>query len=431
MFNRLRDLFKKTEPVEETLAFSFDDLPGWLGAREEEIDSGLLDATAPSREAITGALERLREVIARMEAADADETIHPRLRDISKKALPQFTKSMAQILSREPSGDPETFYATAAETLKSVLKAMKGQGKYLSSSYPDEMKEVRTAVRDLGREINAMTETVSRARADRQQVKDAREVYESLTRIRGEYTAASGQARDYRKALEELDGEVQKAEEDLAALRLRPDYARRQEIEGMIRELDVQDEEIGREITALRTPAVHLFRKAEKAAGKAGEDTAAKAIGRALDAYTAPLQDDGDTLAGLIESVMPATLAMIRRGDLALKNQEEIGLFSDPDTLPAGIRRTMRRQREVQEQRAALEEARAALPSVIDEQHLTAEVARLQREREVKTAARARAEGQQEISRASYARERESLLSRATALAKREVVISVPDLPPT
>jgi len=128
---------------------------------------------------------------------------------------------------------------------------------------------------------------------------------------------------------------------------------------------------------------------------------------------------------------MPATLAMIRRGDLALKNQEEIGLFSDPDTLPAGIRRTMRRQREVQEQRAALEEARAALPSVIDEQHLTAEVARLQREREVKTAARARAEGQQEISRASYARERESLLSRATALAKREVVISVPDLPPT
>ena len=93
MFNRLRDLFKKTEPVEETLAFSFDDLPGWLGAREEEIDSGLLDTTAPSREAITGALERLREVIARMEAADADETTHPRLRDISKKALPQFTKS--------------------------------------------------------------------------------------------------------------------------------------------------------------------------------------------------------------------------------------------------------------------------------------------------------------------------------------------------
>ena len=56
MFNRLRDLFKKTEPVEETLSLSFDDIPGWMDVREEEIDSGLLDTTAPSREAITGAL---------------------------------------------------------------------------------------------------------------------------------------------------------------------------------------------------------------------------------------------------------------------------------------------------------------------------------------------------------------------------------------
>lgn len=428
MFRRLRDLFKRTEPAEEKLKFSFADLPAWLDAREEEINAGLCDATAPSREAISGTLEHLAEVIARMETAGGEEGVHPRLRDISKKALPQFTKSMGQILSREPSGDPEAFYATAAEILKSALKAMKGQGKYLSSLYPDEMKEVRTAVRDLGREINTMTEAVGRAQADRQQVNAVRELYESLTRTREEYTAASGQVRDYGAALEDLDGEIRKAEEDLAALKLRPDYARQQEIEERIRELDAADEEVEREIAALRTPAIHLFRKAEKVAGKAGEDATAKAIGRVLDAYTAPLPEDEDTLVGLTESVMPATLAMIRRGDLALKNQEEISLFSDTDTLPSGIRQVVRRQREVREQRASLEETRAALPSVIDEQRLAATLAELQREREAKAAARTRAKNQQEILLTSYAADRERLRSGTAALAGHDVEVDIPDL---
>ena len=148
MFNRLRDLFKKTEPVEETLAFSFDDLPGWLGAREEEIDSGLLDATAPSREAITGALERLRGGLPGWRRQMQMRRSTPDSGYIEEGA-PQFTKSMAQILSREPSGAGDLLCHRRRD-LKSALKAMKGQ-ESLSSSYPDEMKEVRTAVRDLGR----------------------------------------------------------------------------------------------------------------------------------------------------------------------------------------------------------------------------------------------------------------------------------------
>lgn len=428
MFRQLRDLFKRTEPAEEKLKLSFADLPAWLDAREEEINAGLSDATAPSREAISGTLDNLSEVIARMETAGGEEGVHPRLRDISKKALPQFTKSMSQILSREPSGDPEAFYTTAAEILKSALKAMKGQGKYLSSLYPDEMKEVRTAVRDLGREINTMTEAVGRARADRQQVNDVRELHESLTRAREEYVTASGQAQDYGTALEDLNGKIRKAEEDLAALKQRPDYARQQEIEEGIRELNAVDEEAGKQAASLRTPAIHLFRKAEKVAGKAGEDATAKAIGQVLDAYTAPLPEDEDTLVSLTESVMPATLAMIRQGNLALKNQEEISLFSDPDTLPSGIRQVMRRQREAREQRAALEETRAALPSVIDEQRLVAALAELQREREAKAAVRARAENQQEISLASYAADRERLRSCTAALAGRDVEVDIPDL---
>ncbi|MCM2466067.1 hypothetical protein [Methanoculleus oceani] len=429
MFKQLRDLFRRTEPVEESLKLSLDGLPVWLDAREEEIGTDLSDATGPSREAISGTLDHLREAAARMETAQGDEEVHPRLRDISKKALPGFTKSMAQILSREPSGDPEAFYATAAEILKGSLKALKGQGKYLSSVYPDEMKEVRAAVKDLGREVNTMTEALARARAGRQQVKDVRESHASLARIREEYAAADGQVRNLGATITEAERAIRKTEEDLAALKLRPDHARQQEIEERIRELDAMDEETGRELASLRTPAIHVFRKAGKVAEKAGDGVAA-AIGRVLDAYTGSLPDDGEDPVALTEAVMPATLAMIRQGDLPLKNQDEVRLFSDPDTLPAGMRRVLHRRREVREQRAALQETRAALPGVIEEQRLTTALAELKREREAKAAARARAENQREMSQAAYAGECERLRSRAAALAGRDVEVDVPDLPP-
>jgi len=429
MFKQLRDLFRRPEPVEESLELSFDDLPAWLDAREKEIGRGLSDAVRPSEEAIDGTLDHLKEAVARLEMAEGDEEVHPRLRDISKKALPGFTKSMNQVLSREPSGDPEAFYATAAETLKGVLKAMKGQGKYLSSAYPEEMKEIRTAARDLGREINTMTEAITRARGDRQLVENARQSYESLVRVREEYAAASGQVQEYGTALAEAKRKILEVEEDLAALKQRPDYARKQQIEEKIRVLDALDEETGREIAALRVPAIHLFRKAEKVAGRTGDSATAAAIGRVLDAYTGSLPDGEGDPAGLTEAVMPATLAMIRQGDLLLKNQDEVRLFSDPETLPAGIRQVLHRQREVREQRGTLQETHATLPGVIEEQRLLAILAELRREREAKSAARTRAENRRETLQTSYVAERERLRSRTAALAGRDVEVEVPDLP--
>ncbi|MDD4568432.1 MAG: hypothetical protein PHU37_11070 [Methanoculleus chikugoensis] len=425
MFKQLRDLFRRTEPEEESLKLSFDDLPAWLDARDEEIGRELSGAIAPSREAIRGTLDHLREAIAGMEAAEGDGEVHPRLRDISRKALPGFTKSMAQILSREPAGDPEAFYATAAEILKGSLKALKGQGKYLSSVYPEEMKEVRAAVKDLGREVNAMNEPLARARDGRQQVEDVRESHASLLRIREEYAAAEGQVREYEAALAEAESAIHKTEEELSALNQRPDYARKQEIEERLRALDATAEEAGREMATLRTTVVHVFRKAGKVAEKAGDSAAAASIDRALDAYTG----DGDDPVGPTEEAMPVILAMIGQGDLPLKNQDELRLFSDAETLPAAMKRALEQQHDCRTKRAAEQEALAALPVVVEEQRLETALPGLRREAEAKAAAKARAESQRETLQASYAAERESLRSRTAALAGRDTEVEVPDLP--
>ncbi|MDK2916936.1 MAG: hypothetical protein PWR25_1493 [Euryarchaeota archaeon] len=425
MFKQLRDLFRRTEPEKEGPKLSFDSLPAWLDAREEEIERELSDATAPSREAIRGILDHLREAVTGVGAAEGDGEVHPRLRDISKKALPGFTKSMTQILSREPSGDPEAFYAAAAEILKSSLKALKGQGKYLSTVYPEEMKEVRAAVKDLGREVNAMNEPLVRARAGRRQVGDVRESYASLLRIREEYAAAEGQVREYGAALAEAERAIQKAEEERAALNRRPDYAHKLEIEERIRALDAAGEEADREMAALRTTATHVLRKAVKVAEKAGDRAAAASIDRALDAYTG----DGDDPVGLIETAMPAVLAMIQRDELPLKNQDELRLFSDAETLPAAMKQALEKQRDVREKLAAEQEALAALPVVIEEQRLATALPGLRREAEAKAAAKARAESQRETLQASYATECENLRSRTAALAGGEAEVEIPDLP--
>jgi hypothetical protein len=425
MFKQLRDLFRRTDPAaEESLELSFDDLPGWLDAHEEGIEKELSDATAPPREAIHGILDHLREAVARMKTAEGDEEVHPRLQDISRKALPQFTKSMTQILSREPSGDPETFYATAAEILKGSLKALKGQGKYLSSFYPDEMKEVRVAVKDLGREVNTMNEPLARARDGRRQVEDVRKSHATLSRIREEYAAADGQVREYETALAEAESEIHKTEEDLAALKQHPDYARKQEIEGKIHELDATGEEGGREIATLRTTAVHVLRKAGKVAEKTGDSAAAASIDRTIDAYTG----DGKDPIGPTEAVMPIVLAMIRREELALKNQDEVRLFSDTETLPAAMERALEQQRDVRMMRAAEQESLAALPGVVEEQRLTAALPGLRRESGAKAAAKARAESQRETLQTAYATESENLRSRTAALAGRDVEVDIPDL---
>ena len=429
MFKQLRDLFKRTEPVEENLKLSFEELPAWLDAREEEIGRELSDAAKPPQEAIRSALDNLREIVARMKTTEGNEEVHPRLRDISKKALPQFTKSMTQILSRDPSGDPETFYATAAEILKGVLRAVKGQGKYLSALYPDEMKEVRAANRELGRGITTLTEAITRARTGQQQVEEVRRAYESLVRIREENVAVFAEIQKSREAIEGIGGKIRETEEGLAALKLRPDYTKKDEVEKKIRELKDLEDKIEREILTLRNPSLHVFSKAEKIARKTGNNAAATTINRVLDAYANRPSGDEENLVRLIEAAMPATLAMVRQGDLVLKNQDEIRLFSDPETLPAELSEVMQREREVREEDAALQEALAALPVVVEEQRLTSALTELQRERDAMRSALSRAEDQENAARASYAKERENLQSRAAALAGKEVEVDVPDLP--
>ncbi len=111
---------------------------------------------------------------------------------------------------------------------------------------------------------------------------------------------------------------------------------------------------------------------------------------------------------------MPVVMDMVRRGDLALKNQEEIRLFSDPETLPAALRDAIERGRGLEMERKKEEAALAALQVVVEEERLRAALPDLQKRHEAAVAAKAR-------------RECENLRSRMTGFEAR---VTIADLPP-
>jgi hypothetical protein len=430
MFRRVRDLFKKDELLHEELELDLDQVSGWLGDREDAIRTDLAESTAPARQGVSDAIERLRLVIGRMSPEDGDAAVHPRLKDISRKTLPQFTRSMNQILSRDLAGDPETFYATAADILKGAIRMVQGQGKYLASLYPDEMKEVREGIRVLGREVNSMTETIGRAREDLKQISDIRELSESLSRNRAEYASSYDQFAAYETTLLEESRAIEAIEEKLAAMHEHPEYPVRQELEARIRDLNARRGEIDRRAASVISTAHHVFRKAEKVAEKAGDKQAVAALHRILDAYAGSIPEQDDEVRSQTEAALAVTLPLIQREEVALKNKEEIRLFSDPDSLPAELESILAQHKEIRQQLIAAQETRDALSSVMEEHHLRAALAAHQHTLDEVESGRSRMQHQLQALEQSFARQSDELRDRITTFAHRDITLHLPVLPP-
>jgi len=91
--------------------------------------------------------------------------------------------------------------------------------------------------------------------------------------------------------------------------------------------MQVNDTE--REIRAVFTTLVHVFRKAEKIAAK-GHDKMGREISSSVELMTDPIIPGWDTLKPSIERNQPLVMSMIEAGSISLKNKEEKELFGGP-----------------------------------------------------------------------------------------------------
>lgn len=337
MFRRIKDLFG---PGKEPGAVSYhiDELPAILDARENEVTRTLAEKTLKQRNTIRDLRRALKERVQDLASKQREEAYHPKLETIAKNTLPLFERAMLSSLTKDLPEEPEAFYHDATETLKGCVKGLSGQGLYLRGVFPEEMKEIREMVDQIGREMNAMTPSIAAARSIRALLSSVRA---DLSRLKSAETEKKTGIEEFLPLKEELgrkEREYDQLCERIAIMKeaveteeLRAD---REEVAALNREFLDEERTLGADLAVLS----HVFRKGEKILTRTMGPASAKDLDALVDTLAGsgiPAEDQ--IMPGLSRS-LPVIESMIKSGDLVLKNKEEKELFSHKRDLVARIR---------------------------------------------------------------------------------------------
>jgi predicted nucleic acid-binding Zn-ribbon protein len=377
MFRFLKGLVKAGEPP---AILQIPDLPAWIEEEEKGARDGLEALVAGRRPVILRARDRAEEILSGFDPDIMEKVSHPKLAGVTERSLPLFLKAMRTSLSRDLPDDPEGFYTASGEILKGCLSAFRGQGRYLASRFPDEMKVLRDGVDTIGREVNALTPEVARARERLRGLADLRE---SL----GGYAEAKRRAAAMRDEIRSLEDGVVTARKSLdftaqALSELEKGREFRECEKELVRIQRLEEEARAAERTYRETaaPAIHLLKKGEKIAARKRDRDAARILHEAAVLMDRDLPLPEDPAASVIPSGQKALAAMVASGDLVLKNREEIDLMERPDHLLEALAGLSRRFREISAETGSAREALRTRPVLTKRLELKKEVEDLERQ---------------------------------------------------
>jgi hypothetical protein len=377
MFKFLRDRLSTGKEV-EPLSFTIMDIPAFLEDREKEITRALSHETEKNRKAISSARSGLIKQIHELVSLEREEAYHPKLEKIARNSLPLFEKAMLSSLARTLPEEPEAFYHAASESLKGCVKGLAGPGRYLRGVFPDEMKEIRETVDLIGREMNAMTPHIARARMKRDQVR-------ALKKDLAWLTEALSEKENLISGLSQTEAEIEVEKEGLTLLageeqevRLAftaPDIAILNQDANRLREEVLAEERVIRNNLSVIS---HLLRKGENVLQKGQGGAAAKDLELVGDSLTVSgLPAEEQVIPGLVR-VLPLIGSMIENGDIVLKNKEEKELFSGSTDIVGSLSRHYRKLELTDSRLKAVEREIAENPVVIRMRNLERE--KVQRE---------------------------------------------------
>ncbi|MEM2124113.1 MAG: hypothetical protein QXL43_02105 [Methanolinea sp.] len=346
MLKRLKELFSASEP-REAREVTLEEVGPLLEREESHWQERLGEEMGPLRKEFAEISSHLLERVSVLSGSDSGGAFHPKLEKIARNSLPQFTKAMMLALQRRIPEDPLAFYESAAESLKGCVKAVAGPGRYLGSAFPEQMREIRALVDDMGRLVNRMTPLVA-GRRNRGLALDRARVM--LGALREKQSALAG-AREQLSVLLSRRGDLGKKYDDL--VREKEACDRRAGTDGSLqaalRERDAAGErvaEIRREIQKTASTLARVFSKAEKIFQKRG------GVQGDLKSVTEALSWDpggiGEETVDRARAVLPIVKSMVRSGDLPLKNREEAALFSSPGNAMRDLSSLVQQRREAE-----------------------------------------------------------------------------------
>jgi hypothetical protein len=323
---------KKQAKEKETPPEEVQDLLAVIG--EDAVEVFRKGMQEPMQE-VLAAREKLRELMEHLHSVERDRASHPKLEKIAVNSLPLFEKAISSSLSRPLPEEPEEFYDASAESLKGLVKALTGQGRYLTGVLPDEMKAVKSSVNRIGRAMNSMNPLITEYRSKKGTVR-------RLSSITNEYRSAVdgiGEIdrqmplieEEIRRTEDEIEGkggpatDVSGAEEDSLA-RLKENRAR---VESFLNEKE-------RELRSLFAVVIHVLRKGERIAHR-NNDSLAREIHeviRILEGKTLPSYQE---ISGPLSHVVGLVASMAESGEITLKNKEEKELFGRSGQITARV----------------------------------------------------------------------------------------------
>lgn len=334
MVKILDRFFKKTiEPEERKFTIALTELPGWLAQEQIEVHRTLTTNTESAKKTINASIAAIKQMVAELREIQLPQDSPIKLRQVASHSLPSFVSSMDIALSRHLSDDTEEFYHETADLLKSCIKNMKGQGKYIAAVLPREMKEIRNSMDTIGRELNTMTREISLAHNKMETIDELKTTHESLINTINEFKTRDANWKKLWGKIAQDEERLRVIENNIADLEENSDY---QEVLGVqesipekIAELDLVKDEYAK----IGVAAGNLLRKAIYQAERDGKTDFAQTIREIIDLLAGPACADPDRLTHLLDTAGQRIQAMIDSGALVLRNKGERLLFSDPGSL--------------------------------------------------------------------------------------------------
>lgn len=328
-------LFKKTEDEAEQgpCSLKFSEIPRQIDNQEIKTYEALKTRTEPMHAKILADVEDLQRHVHALKNSRSSGSHPQKLQKVVDHSLPAFIKSMDLALDRTFSDDIEEFYAQISELLRSCAKNLRGKGKYLVLVFPEEMKEIRTSVSAIGRELNEITGAMKDAKATMDSVEKARAGYDLLRKDIEEYLKKNDAWNRIWQQISKDEELLQRIDEEISTIEQDPELQVIEEIERASLGIEREIKDLMEEFSRISAAVSAVFRKAEHEAGKSHKNQTVQELAKLRTWLQNPEVENSRDMLETLGRVNHEIIQMVLDGEISLKNKEEQHFFSDERVL--------------------------------------------------------------------------------------------------
>lgn len=375
VFRFVRDLLGRKEGPSVATPVDLEELPALIDEEASVISARVGPACEEPAREVRRAVADLGALLKRLAQADWDTALHPKLEQISRTTLPAFVRALESCLARPLPEEPHEFYGAAAALLKCSISALRGQGRYLRSVLPDEMKAVKAGVDTIGHAVNTMTAALGEEKRDLAALESLRQRVGRIAVLEAEEDDAVKRAGVAGAERAALTGEREGAEAELAALNGTSAALALDERSHEADRLRARASTLEAAHRVQAQSLIQILRRAERLVAKRGDRQAATRLHHLESMLAEPLPYEGSALAPLLAAGLSAVRDLVAAGEIAPKEGDPI--FDDPVAVAAAVGSRVDDHARVIEEAATIQRELASSPVALDRERLAGRLRQL------------------------------------------------------